>query len=140
MKHQIKLATICTCAFLFFSCHNNESEWGYRKLLPKSASQIKEFYWKDGFLPDYEYYLRAKIDRQDFKSYCDSFGLKLHTDSSKYSDEIVNLNTIGGHAEELKDWWNTDGNKDSLFVWQDGDEWNIARYYNGNLYIYAHEH
>ncbi|HYV55466.1 MAG TPA: hypothetical protein VE933_12845 [Chitinophagaceae bacterium] len=140
MKYTSKLIFICAYAFLFFSCNNNSTEWEYRKLLPHSASQIKEFYWKDGFLPDYEYYLRAKIDQRDFNWYCDSLGLELHTDVSKYTDEIGNLNTIGGYAEELKEWWNIDGNNDSLFVWQNGHEWNIARYYNGYLYLYAHEH
>jgi len=118
-----------------------DNEWGYKKSLPKGATEVKEFYWTDGFLPDYEYYLKARITRTDFLWYCDTFNLILHTDTSAYTDDIGNLNLGGSiHSDSLKHWWDTKTNMDSLFVWQRGDEWNIARYFGGYLYLYAHEH
>lgn len=118
----------------------NESDWGYRRVLPPSATSIKEYFYTDGFLPDYEYYLKAKINRQEFKKYCDTLLLTLHSDSSKYSDDVGNLNTGGIFTDSVAIWWDKKTNQDSLYVWQKGDEWNIARYFNGHVYLYAHEH
>lgn len=140
-KSQFTYLLFLSWIFLLGCNSKEDNEWGYRKLLPKSASDIKEIYWRDGFLPDYEYYLRANISRQEFIKYCDTLCLNLHLDSSKYSDDISNLNT-GGAAQndKLKGWWDTKTNHDSLYVWQKGDEWNIVRYFNGCVYLYAHEH
>ena len=144
MKRRRTLLLLWSCLLIFTNCnflHNeNQKEWGYRKLLPKSATDIKDFYWEDGFLPDYEYYLRATISREDFEIYLDSLDLVLNTDSSKYTDEIGNMTTGGSCLNEIKDWWDVESNQDSIFVWQNGHEWNIARYIKGYLYLYAHEH
>ncbi len=120
--------------------HAMESNWVYRRVLPPTATEIKEFYQTDDFLPDYEYYLRAKISGAEFQRYCDTLGLKLHSDSSQYSDGIGNLHTGYAKTENMNAWWDTMYKSDSLFVWQHGDEWNIARYTKGYLYLYAHEH
>lgn len=50
--------------------------WPYRKDLPWSATQIEERYSTDGFLPDYDYRLKAKISETDFKEYVEHYRLK----------------------------------------------------------------
>lgn len=134
------LAALLALSLVVLTACGGGSDWGYRKLLPASATEIKEFHYKDDFLPDYEYYLKAKMSRSDFQRYCDTLGLKLHHDSSRYTDDIANLTTGGGFSDSIKTWWNNTIQKDSLFVWQRGHEWNIARYVDGAIYLYAHEH
>lgn len=50
--------------------------WSYRKALPWSASQVKEQVWREGFLPDFAYYLRARITEEQFLEYVVRFELE----------------------------------------------------------------
>lgn len=122
-----------------FSC-KNKKEWSYKTALPETAVEVKEWYWQEGFLPDYEYYLKAKMSKQDFLKYIDTLKLVPYSDTLKFEDDILWSGLSGLFRDNVKDWWLTDENKDSSYVWNKGQEWNTAKYVNGCLYFYAYNH
>ena len=52
-----------------------DSQWSYRTALPSSASEIEESFHTDPFFPDYSYWLRAKISKEQFFNYVEHFEL-----------------------------------------------------------------
>jgi hypothetical protein len=140
MRRSKNLLLILSFFLSLSACSHKKNKWGYREHLPSSASEIKEWYIRDELLPDYEYYLKARISPSEFEKYRIRLGLSFHTDSSKYGDDMDWLSTAGVYSDSVSKWWNFTSNSDSLFVWQKGDEWNIARYIDGHVYLYAHNH
>ena len=125
---------IAIIATLFItSC--GQGEWDFKTKLPNHASEIKEFIKAEEFIPDYKYFLSAKITKAEFLNYTNGFKMKLHTDTTQYSDDIVWLTT-----ESNIEWWNSKSQKDSMYVSQNGQEWVIARYIDEKLYLNAHMH
>lgn len=115
-------------------------QYGYQKCLPTTASDIKVFVWKEDLLPDYEYYLKAKISKQDFLRYIDTFNLVLYSDTLKFEDDAIWNGLSGVFRDSVKTWWLVDESKDSSYIWNKGQEWNVAKYENGYLYFYANNH
>jgi len=133
-----KYLLILFISFLLNSC-NSKEKWFYEKALPDTAEDVHVWHQNDGFLPDYTYYLKARISRQEFFNYIDSLEMNLHTDTSNYTDDTLWIQTSGAFNDTIKSWWN-DTRTDSMYVWQNGHEWNTARYIDGYLYLLAIEH
>ncbi len=49
-----------------------------RRQLPWSARILREHYWADGFLPDFDYELEAQMTKNEFINYIDRIGLTNH--------------------------------------------------------------
>ncbi len=54
--------------------------------LPEGASNIEIISWEEGFLPDYNYSLKAEISPEQFEEYVSRLGYKFNG-SSYYSDK-----------------------------------------------------
>ncbi len=111
-------------------------QWTFRRELPWSATEIRESYWTEGFLPDYNYYLKARITEKQFQDYLAKFELTPHTPERKYEDEEMWMEW-GYHSNS---WWAPSESLEKTFVWQGGHTWTFAKYENGNLYLTSITH
>jgi hypothetical protein len=116
---------------------SGDSEWGYRKALPKDTIEICEYRHADGFLPDHNYFLKAAIAESDFEPYVKKFGMTPHTTDRKY---------IGGFSggpnwNNGPDWWKPSNNNSRTYSDQPAeDAWLFAKYENGYLYLHSYVH
>lgn len=114
-----------------------DSEWGYRKALPKKTIEICEFRHADGFLPDHSYFLKAGIPETEFETYVKKFGLTPHAPDRKY---------IGGFKGGPKwsqgpDWWKSSESNSRTYADQPTeDAWVFAKYEDGYLYLHSFVH
>jgi hypothetical protein len=115
------------------------NEWYFRKLLPRSASNVKEWYRTHGVLPDYAYLLKAKIPQNDFMSYIPKFEMTIHTSDRVYKD-APRTPHWPDHFESGKEWWDPMDDLNTTYVYQKGDEWIMAKHENGWLYLKALNH
>ena len=115
-----------------------ESTISWRTHLPASATEIKESSWADGFLPDYDYYLRAKITEQEFDTFVGDLGLTPHTSDRIYSEESAL--SWSGHLLEDGSWWSPSSDLSGTFVEEGGTQWTYAKYENGYLYFRSFDH
>ncbi len=117
--------------------HSADSEWGYRKALPKGTVEICEFRQADGFLPDHAYFLKAAIAESDFESYVEKFGLTPHTPDRKYLGGFSG----GPNWSQGPDWWKPSSNNSRTYADQSAeDAWVFAKYENGYLYLHSFVH
>ena len=123
------LAGLGLCYYLF--------TWEFRKALPWSARDVREYYETDSFLPDYSYQLKARITEQQFHEYIAKFHLTLHTPTRTYSDDTLWLSWR--HVRNC-DWWDPSDSLESTFVWQGNDTWIFAKYERGHLYVGSLNH
>lgn len=99
--------------------------WSYRKSLPWSASEVKEYVWTDGFLPDFAYYLRAQITKEQYLNYVARFKLV-----SGGKRELFN----GPHEVP---WWSPSAGAHEVYQLEDGD-WSMEVVYeNGIIWVMA---
>ena len=124
-------------AAFFFATWN---EWGLRKALPRTAEDVHEWAWEDGFLPDYSYMLKARISEQEFKEYVEYFGLTPHSPDRQYSEDDHNLSWRPcGLFDE--DWWDVSDTLDAnTFVSEGQTTWTYAKYENGYIYVKSLDH
>lgn len=107
----------------------------YKSALPNTATEMKEKFY-DAF-PDFSYFMKAKITKEEFKDYTDKLKLNINNDSTKYSFKVFK-----GGKKEL-DWWKVTGKSDIFYkVYYHKDKSSIsgeeyATYEDGNLYFYV---
>ncbi|XZE35624.1 hypothetical protein SH501x_001126 [Pirellulaceae bacterium SH501] len=100
-----------------------------RRNLPWSATDVREHY-VDMFV-DYAYYLRARIDEDDFPGYARRLGLAVD------SNTMVSLDKANG---DLPSWWTPSSERDKLYLRQDGDHFMAATYDGEYLFVQAWSH
>lgn len=99
--------------------------WSYRKALPWSASEVKEHVWTEGFLPDFAYYLRARITEEQFLEYVARFELE-RVDQQWYPTKPLEV-----------PWWGPSPGA-HLFYRLEDDGWLMeAIYDNGIIWVKA---
>src|SRR5690349_8229923 len=101
-------------------------EWGFRRALPATATDVHEASWEDGFLPDYQYCLKARIARAEFDAYARRFGLTPATPGRVYEDDEdwSGLDCLPGSES----WWHPPPTRDGWLIGQGGDTWTTAAY------------
>lgn len=102
------------------------------KKLPMFTYEYQTWQWKDGFLPDELFLLKAKISESEFRTYVNDLGLKPAT------PELPVL-WHGGFGEG-PDGWDCDGKMEGSFFEVADPEMplesnTIAKYQNGYLYL-----
>jgi len=135
-RHRLKLIItyilgLCLTHYLF--------TWGFRKELPWLAGDVHEHYTTDILLPDYSYYLKAKISEAQFQRYIAKFKLTLHTSDRNYTDDTVWLQW-DAHDSTPNHWWDPSKTLNNTYVWQGNDTWIFAKYENGYLYLQSLNH
>lgn len=103
--------------------------WPYRRALPWSASEVKEYAWTDGFLPDFVYCLRARVTEEQFRDYVVHFEL-----ASAGSQEHFPV------TDEEVSWWKPSPGAHEVFRLEDGDWEMEAVFDNGIMWVMAGEH
>jgi len=134
-QHRLKLIGIYA---LGICLTYNLLGWDFRKELPLLASDVHEHFYADGFLPDYSYFLKAKMSEQQFQRYIAKFKLTLHTPDRKYSEDLW-LDWGGSHLAPLS-WWDPGKTLEHTYVWEGGDTWTFAKYEHGYLYLKSLNH
>lgn len=108
---------------------------GFRGALPKSARDVLEWHWADGFLPDYSYCMRATMTRAEFERYVATLHLKPHTPSRRYSDPD---GYPGWYCSPP--WWKAPSADGELWVEQAGEYWTTAAYDGTYLWLSSMTH
>ena len=115
-----------------------ESSISWREDLPPGATDIKESSWAEGFLPDYDYYLRARMSKQDFMQFVAEQQLTPHTPSREYSEGLAL--SWSGHLLEDATWWNPSEDVSATYVREANTEWTYAKYEDGYIYFRSFDH
>ncbi len=107
-----------------------------RRALPWSASDVEESRQHNGFLPDYAYWLKAKLPKDEFDKYASRLGLP------SYSDEDPEKSSFSIYAyDDRPVWW--DPPKDSHgsygIVQEPEGGAKLLRWKDGNVYYFATE-
>jgi hypothetical protein len=136
MTRPLTIAFLVVTVVLFYGAYFVSTSETYRSL-PWSASEIRQHYWGETFLPDYEYFIKAKIPAEEFEPFARGRGLTPHTADRQYSDKTRSISWSS--AEKLK-WWDPSASVEGTYVAQAGDAWVMAKYENGYLYYYAMNH
>jgi hypothetical protein len=106
----------------------------FRRALPASATEIRDEAL-DGF-PDYSYYLKAKMPREDFEPYCAAIGLSRAT-PERVSDGAP---WLSWRTRPGVTWWTPSASLDATYERQEGHCWVLAKYENGEVYVTAFSH
>lgn len=102
--------------------------WPYRKALPWSASEVKEYIWTEGFLPDFSYYLRARITEKQFLDYVARFELESAGKREQFAEP------------DEAPWWRPSPGAHEVYRLEDGD-WSMeALYDDGIMWVMAGEY
>lgn len=130
----IVLAILAVTSFGLAWVWHEMNVWPQRRALPESASDVHEWFWDDGFLPDYSYYLKARIGPDEFRPYVGKLGLAPYRQPPKYEDGDFRINwrSRGSFHE---DWWKPSDSLDNTFVSVDGQYWAYAKYEDGYVYV-----
>ena len=129
--------------FLLFGSFDPSSDDGsssisWRSSLPETATDVKEHAWADGFLPDYDYYLRARVSKIEFERFVQDLKLTPHTATRIYSEP--SCMSWSGHLLEDGEWWNPTGDLEGTYVREGGTTWTFAKYEDGFLYFRSLDH
>jgi hypothetical protein len=88
--------------------------------------------------PDFDYYLKAKMPREDFEPYCATIGLTPHFPGRVYTDgDRLSWRSWSYHEV---DWWDPSESEEGTYVSQEGHDWVFAKYENGEVYVRAFSH
>ena len=103
--------------------------WPYRKALPWTASDVQDYAWTEGFLPDYSYWMRARLSRDQFRVYITKYGL--------------NQAESGGDSWLCDDrapaWFRPSAGGKVIYTAMKGD-WSMSALYDrGYIYVTARE-
>lgn len=116
------------------------TQWGFRRALPSNAEDVHEWFWEDGFLPDYTYKLKAKMSDEQFHRYLERLKLTPHSPDRPYSDDSqVWLRWKDRHGGALE-CWDPSESLAETFVLQAGDTWTFAKRERGYLYLKSLNH
>ncbi|MGC3956462.1 MAG: hypothetical protein QM813_00340 [Verrucomicrobiota bacterium] len=116
-----------------------DSKPSWRQDLPATATDVHEWVWADGFLPDYSYLLKARISEDEFREFVTRLGLTAHTPTREYSEDSVWL-SWGAAPGFDGSWWDVSDSLDSTFVSEGHDTWSFAKYEKGYLYFQSLNH
>ncbi|MCP4422738.1 MAG: hypothetical protein GY805_39520 [Chloroflexi bacterium] len=107
----------------------------YRKALPPTAREIREWDWDEGgIIPqDSAYGLRAKISEEEFFDYVARLNL-LPYSSTKNEDVFPSWNHPSLRDEE-PEWWIPTSNLENTYIFSENNLWLYAKYENGYLYV-----
>lgn len=111
----------------------------WRHDLPATATDVHEWAWADGFLPDYSYILKAKVSEPDFNVFIRKLKLTPHSPDRQYSDNPAWL-SWSCPPGFTNDWWDASGSLSNTFVDEGHDTWSFAKYENGYLYFQSLNH
>ena len=115
-----------------------DSKPSWKSHLPSSASDVQEWSWADGFLPDYSYQLKARVTEAEFQKFVSDLGLTPHTPERKYSED--SWLSWGSAAGFDGTWWDPGDNLDSTYVTEGQDTWSYAKFEKGFLYFKSLNH
>lgn len=123
---------------LFLSC-SDFFEWGFAKNLPEGAEIINQNAVSDDFFPDYDYLLVARMNESDFYEYIEHYDMHKHVDGATYEDHEWQLEFL---LESKYDWWQpaVDGESFPIYISQQKQEWIIATYQDGLMYLHSQSH
>lgn len=128
---KIKAVYILLFLILIFNCNG---QWGFRNKLTNTATQIKEWSWTELFLPDYDYYLKAKITYEEYLIFVDKINLKMYNEYEKI--DVSRINWIY-YIQEIEDWWNPSEQYANTYFKIDNDTLTFVKYENGFLYLHS---
>ena len=111
----------------------------WRRHLPASATDIQEWSWADGFLPDFSYQLKARVTDAEFHQFVASLGLTPHTPERKYS-EASHWLSWSPSLRFVGKWWDASNALTSTYVKEGHDTWMFAKHENGFLYFKCFSH
>lgn len=111
----------------------------WRGYLPADATDIREWGWADGFLPDYGYMLKARLSQTGFERFVTELRLVSIDTSPKYSDDPEWL-SWSAEGRFTNNWWDASDSLDSTFLYQTNHFWQYAKYEKGFLYFKALQH
>ena len=136
-------AAIFAMGYFIFGSANPAPEAGklsisWKSDLPSTATEVREHAWADDFLPDYDYYLRARITKPEFDALVQKLELTPHTSTRTYSE--TGVLSWSGHLIGENDWWHPTDQLEGTYVRQEGTNWSFAKYENGYLYFRALHH
>ena len=129
------LFLVGTVYFLWF----RPDRWKFRNKLPRTAQDVHEWFWSPGFIPDYNYHLKAKVSAPQFKHYVSRFSLTPHSPARTYS-ESADLWLRWEDDDCGEKWWDPSDKVDGTYVEQEHDTWTFAKYENGYLYLTSLNH
>jgi hypothetical protein len=114
------------------------SKISFTRYLPATATEINEVSWADGFIPDYNYWLRARVTREEFDQFVRDLELTPHTNDRQYSEN--SWLSWSDHLLGDTDWWHPTQNLEETYVREGGTKWSFAKYENGYLYFRSLDH
>src|SRR5882672_5623949 len=120
-----------------FSADSSGRSW--RQNLPTNATDVLEWSWSDGFLPDYSYVMKARVSQADFDGFRLALNLTPHTADRQYSDATLWLSWSAPPGFK-NTWWDASPSLEATFVNQGSDTWSFAKYENGFLYFQSLNH
>ena len=115
--------------------------WEFKKALPFGAYEVYEWIRQESLLPDYAYFLKARISKEQFQDYLAALEMKdlLHTSTSKYEDGTAGLNWSPSMGVD-QSIWDPSPDLTETYVWQKGHEWVLVKYENGYVFLKALNH
>ncbi len=113
---------------------NEGNTWGYRKALPRSAEEINELALQPGFIPDYSYFLKAKIKEKEFLKYVEKYDLKPFPENTERPEEYK---FWFGTEDIEKSWWTPSPHSVGSYIKRDDSMFMCAKYENGYIYFKA---
>ncbi len=136
------LGLVAVGYFLFGSLGSSDDHSSpaisWRSSLPESATDVHEHVWADGMLPDYDYYLCARVTKAEFEDFVKDLGLTLHTANRVYSES--SWLSWSGHLLGDNTWWHPTDRLDGTYVKEGGTTWSFAKYEDGILYFRSLDH
>lgn len=111
----------------------------WREHLSTNATDVLEWSWSDGFLPDYSYVMKARVSQADFESFCTALELTPHTADRGYTDDVRWL-SWSAPPGFTNTWWDVSLSLEGTRVSQGSDTWSFAKYENGFLYFQSLNH
>lgn len=109
----------------------------FRKALPSTAQDIREWYWDEGGLvpQDYIYLLRAEITEEEFHDYVKQLGLTPYIADNEYSLGFTPYWYFSQLTDEQLEWWKPTENFDGIYIFDGGSWWQYTKYENGYVYV-----
>ncbi len=135
----VALYFLLPCIFEAAFSGNPTDGLSWKHELPASITNVQEWAWADGFLPDYSYMLKAKVTQAEFDSFASKLKLTPHSPTRTYSENSTWLSwsTAPGFTN---DWWDPSDSLETTFVAEGHDTWSFAKYENGYLYFQSLNH
>lgn len=141
IRHRLMLLLILgsVCFWVWAIIQNlTMSQW--RKALPSTAQDVREWQWDEGGpLPqDYIYLLRARITDEEFEIYVKQLGLVPYLAGREYSHGFTPRWYFSQLTDEQLKWWTPTDSSDGTYINDGGSWWRYAKYKNGYVYVVSY--